>query len=53
MFHMIDRTDFQLIDIIEDGFVSLLADNGNTKDDLRLPSRSKTILERGKTLLSL
>ncbi|CAL5433985.1 unnamed protein product [Camellia sinensis] len=30
------RTDYQLIDISEDGFVSLLTENGNTKDDLRL-----------------
>ena len=34
----VNCTDFQLIDISKDGFVSLLADNGNTKDDLRLPS---------------
>ncbi|XP_064968358.1 eukaryotic translation initiation factor 5A-4 isoform X3 [Musa acuminata AAA Group] len=32
------RTDYQLIDISEDGFVSLLTENGNTKDDLRLPT---------------
>jgi len=32
------RTDYQLIDISEDGFVSLLTENGDTKDDLRLPS---------------
>ncbi|KAJ7955637.1 Eukaryotic translation initiation factor 5A [Quillaja saponaria] len=34
----VTRTDYQLIDISEDGFVSLLTDNGNTKDDLRLPT---------------
>uniref|UniRef100_A0A0D6R6J9 Eukaryotic translation initiation factor 5A n=1 Tax=Araucaria cunninghamii TaxID=56994 RepID=A0A0D6R6J9_ARACU len=34
----VTRTDYQLIDISEDGFVSLLTDNGETKDDLRLPS---------------
>ncbi|XP_024029426.1 eukaryotic translation initiation factor 5A-4 isoform X1 [Morus notabilis] len=34
----VNRTDYQLIDISEDGFVSLLTDNGNTKDDLRLPT---------------
>lgn len=28
----------QLIDTSEDGFVSLLTKNGNTKDDLRLPT---------------
>ncbi|KAB5514115.1 hypothetical protein DKX38_028021 [Salix brachista] len=31
---------FVLIDISEDGFVSLLTANGNTKDDLRLPTQS-------------
>ncbi|KAG7013116.1 Eukaryotic translation initiation factor 5A-4 [Cucurbita argyrosperma subsp. argyrosperma] len=44
----VNRTDYQLIDISEDGFlilismktyqISLLTDSGNTKDDLRLPS---------------
>ncbi|CAN0923574.1 Eukaryotic translation initiation factor 5A-4 [Linum grandiflorum] len=34
----VNRVDYQLIDISEDGFVSLLTDNGNTKDDLRLPT---------------
>lgn len=34
----VTRVDYQLIDISEDGFVSLLMDNGGTKDDLRLPS---------------
>jgi len=34
----VDRTEYQLIDISEDGFVSLLTENGNTKDDLKLPT---------------
>ncbi|VAI14642.1 unnamed protein product [Triticum turgidum subsp. durum] len=34
----VNRTEYQLIDISEDGFVSLLTDNGNTKDDLKLPT---------------
>ncbi|KAF5742077.1 eukaryotic translation initiation factor 5A [Tripterygium wilfordii] len=34
----VNRTDYQLIDISKDGFVSLLTENGNTKDDLRLPT---------------
>ncbi|XP_062204582.1 eukaryotic translation initiation factor 5A-5 isoform X1 [Phragmites australis] len=34
----VNRTEYQLIDISEDGFVSLLTENGNTKDDLRLPT---------------
>jgi len=37
----VNRTDYQLIDISEDGFVSLLMDSGNTKDDLRLPTDSQ------------
>ncbi|CAL0325772.1 unnamed protein product [Lupinus luteus] len=34
----VNRTDYQLIDIAEDGFLSLLTENGNTKDDLKLPT---------------
>ncbi|RDX91341.1 hypothetical protein CR513_26696, partial [Mucuna pruriens] len=34
----VNRTDYQLIDISEDGFVSLLTETGGTKDDLRLPT---------------
>ncbi|KAK4776954.1 hypothetical protein SAY86_005642 [Trapa natans] len=34
----VTRIDYQLIDISEDGFVSLLTDSGGTKDDLRLPT---------------
>lgn len=41
----VTRTDFQLIDISEDGFVSLLSDNGNTKDDLRLPSDDQLLTQ--------
>ena len=33
----VNHTDFQLIDKSRDGFVSLLANNGNTKDDIKLP----------------
>ncbi|KAJ6803053.1 eukaryotic translation initiation factor 5A-2 [Iris pallida] len=31
-------SDYQLINISEDGFVSLLTESGGTKDDLRLPT---------------
>ena len=31
------RTEFTLIDISDDGFVSLMTDSGDTKDDLSLP----------------
>ena len=39
------RTDFQWIDISENGFVSLLDDNGNTKDDLKLPSDEQLLTQ--------
>ncbi|XP_074274636.1 eukaryotic translation initiation factor 5A-2 [Silene latifolia] len=39
----VNRTDYQLIDISEDGFVSLLTDNGGTKDDLKLPEDDKLL----------
>ena len=53
----VTRTDYQLIDISEDGFVSLLAENGNTKDDLKLPNddslytQIKDGFEEGKDLV--
>lgn len=34
----VSRIDFQLIDISDDGFVTLMTDKGDTRDDLRLPS---------------
>eukprot|EP00245_Coleochaete_scutata_P013941 TRINITY_DN5804_c0_g1_i1.p1 TRINITY_DN5804_c0_g1~~TRINITY_DN5804_c0_g1_i1.p1 ORF type:complete len:161 (+),score=44.91 TRINITY_DN5804_c0_g1_i1:163-645(+) len=34
----VNRTDYQLLDISEDGYVSLLTESGDTKDDLKLPS---------------
>ncbi|XP_028119564.1 eukaryotic translation initiation factor 5A-4-like, partial [Camellia sinensis] len=52
-------TDYQLIDISEDGFVSLLTENGNTKDDLKLPtdesllSQIKDGFAEGKDLIVL
>lgn len=33
----VSRIDFQLIDISDDGFVTLMTDKGDTRDDLRLP----------------
>ncbi|GBN41626.1 Eukaryotic translation initiation factor 5A [Araneus ventricosus] len=33
----VNRCDFQLIDISDDGFVTLMNDKGETRDDLRLP----------------
>ncbi|CAH8252248.1 unnamed protein product [Arabidopsis lyrata] len=44
----VNRTDYQLIDISEDGYVSLLTDNGSTKDDLKLPT-DDTLLQQIKS----
>lgn len=33
----VSRSDFQLIDISDDGYVSLMNDKGDTRDDLKLP----------------
>jgi len=33
----VTRNDFQLIDISDDGFVTLMNDKGDTRQDLRLP----------------
>ncbi|KAK7847972.1 eukaryotic translation initiation factor 5a-1/2 [Quercus suber] len=48
----VNRTDYQLIDISEDGFVSLLTENGNTKDDLRLPT-DDSLLSQNEEFLYL
>ncbi|PSC75585.1 eukaryotic translation initiation factor 5A-2 [Micractinium conductrix] len=34
----VSRTDYTLLDITDDGFVSLMTEGGDTKDDLQLPS---------------
>ncbi|KAG2322688.1 hypothetical protein Bca52824_015901 [Brassica carinata] len=54
----VNRVDYQLIDISEDGFyVSLLTDNGSTKDDLKLPTdealltQLKSGFEEGKDIV--
>ncbi|GAB4845421.1 Eukaryotic translation initiation factor 5A-1/2, variant 2 [Ancistrocladus abbreviatus] len=53
----VNRTDYQLIDISEDGFVSLLTESGGTKDDLRLPTddallgQIKSGFEEGKDMI--
>jgi len=33
----VNRNDFQLIDISDDGFATLMNDKGDTRDDLKLP----------------
>ena len=34
----VNRSDYQLLDISDDGFVSLLDDKGDIRDDLRMPT---------------
>lgn len=34
----VSRIDFQLIDISDDGFVTLMNEKGDTRDDLKLPT---------------
>ncbi|CAG7961884.1 unnamed protein product [Penicillium nalgiovense] len=33
----VNRKEYQLLDITEDGFMSLMTDNGDTKDDVKVP----------------
>ncbi|XP_022666991.1 eukaryotic translation initiation factor 5A-1-like isoform X3 [Varroa jacobsoni] len=50
----VNRNDFQLIDISDDGFVSLMDDKGDIRDDLRVPAdeelsrKMKEELEKGE-----
>lgn len=39
----IARNEYQLLDITEDGFVSLMDASGNTKDDLSLPKGTEEL----------
>ncbi|KAF9618233.1 hypothetical protein IFM89_000868 [Coptis chinensis] len=41
----VNRTDCQLIGISEDGFVSPLTENGNTEDNLRLPTEEPLLTQ--------
>merc|ERR1711976_383276 len=36
----VTRTEFQLIDITDDDFASLMSENGDTRDDLGLPDKT-------------
>ncbi|CDJ38681.1 translation initiation factor eIF-5A, putative [Eimeria tenella] len=58
----VKRSEFQLIDVSDDGFVSLLLDNGDLKSDLTLPKDSdgnldevalqvKSLFQEGKGVL--
>ncbi|KAL9103991.1 MAG: hypothetical protein Q9163_001011 [Psora crenata] len=33
----VTRKEYQLLDVSEDGFLSLMSDNGDTKDDVKVP----------------
>ncbi len=35
---LVKRIEFALLDIADDGYLSLLCDNGGTKEDVQLPS---------------
>ena len=37
MNHRAEETDELQLDITEDGFMSLMTDNGDTKDDVKVP----------------
>lgn len=39
------RTEYQLIDISEEGFVTLMDEHGNTRDDIKLPTYPETLAE--------
>ncbi|CAM9156228.1 unnamed protein product [Discosporangium mesarthrocarpum] len=54
---VVKRNEYQLLDISDDGFCSLLTEEGDTKDDLKLPdfpegfgNEIKTNFDEGKTL---
>jgi len=44
----VKRTDYQLMDISDDGYLSLMSDSGDTRDDVKLPAGDlgKDISER-------
>ncbi|KAG1665640.1 hypothetical protein FOA52_011234 [Chlamydomonas sp. UWO 241] len=44
------RTEYTLIDINEEGFVSLMLENGDTRDDLALPSGTEDADKLAKDL---
>ncbi|ETN46258.1 eukaryotic translation initiation factor 5A [Cyphellophora europaea CBS 101466] len=49
----VSRREFQLLDITDDDFLSLMDDSGNTKDDVKLPDgdlgdRIKKMVDDGK-----
>jgi len=52
----VKRRDFQLLDVSDDGYLSLMDDGGNTRDDLKLPeadlgSEIKAAYDDGKDIM--
>jgi translation initiation factor 5A len=52
---VINREDWTLVDISRDGFASLMNDNGDCKDDLKVPdddtgSKMRSLLDNGATV---
>ncbi|CAH2051424.1 unnamed protein product [Thlaspi arvense] len=41
----VNQTHYPLLDISEDGFVSVLTENGTTKDDLKLPTEEPLLTQ--------
>jgi translation initiation factor 5A len=52
----VSRKDFQLLDVSDDDFLSMMDDGGNTRDDLKVPegdlgAEIKSSIEEGKDIL--
>ena len=52
----VSRKDFQLLDVSDDGYLSLMDDGGNTRDDLKVPEGDigeeiKSSMDEGKDIL--
>jgi len=52
----VSRKDFQLLDVSDDDFLSMMDDGGNTRDDLKVPegdlgAEIKASIEEGKDIL--
>mmetsp|Transcript_2735 Transcript_2735/g.9955 ORF Transcript_2735/g.9955 Transcript_2735/m.9955 type:complete len:148 (+) Transcript_2735:89-532(+) len=41
----VNRVDYQLLDIDEDDFLSLMKDDGSTKDDLKMPTLDDELID--------
>lgn len=44
------RFDFSLADVTEDGFVALMADNGDMREDLQLPTQTEDDQKLAETI---